>query len=187
MISVPWKSNSFHKKTMSLTELIDLAPTLSSLAGIENLPGAEGKDLSSLFDDPSLSLKEFTFHQYPVCVPEDISPEQMSFDHERFECNKVPKNQFWGMGYTIRSSKYRYTRWLRWDQTNLKAKWDTDNYTEELYLHGETLEEEENLDLSEIENIAKENPYIVKTLYTELRKQFYDDDDNDDYNIYSVI
>lgn len=45
----------------SLTELIDLYPTLSSLCGLEVPNRLQGKDLSALFDNPSVEVRDAAF------------------------------------------------------------------------------------------------------------------------------
>jgi arylsulfatase A-like enzyme len=45
----------------SFAELIDLFPTVATLAGLNPPKNIQGKDLSPLFEDPSQELKEFAF------------------------------------------------------------------------------------------------------------------------------
>jgi iduronate 2-sulfatase len=58
IISVPGKEPAVCD---SLTELIDLYPTLSSLCGLEVPNRLQGKDLSSLFDNPSVEVRDAAF------------------------------------------------------------------------------------------------------------------------------
>lgn len=50
--------------TPALISTVDLAPTLLSVAGIEAGPTFQGRDASSLFDDPSASIREAVFAEH---------------------------------------------------------------------------------------------------------------------------
>ena len=73
IIRVPWKSSAVGQKTDALVELVDLYPTIASLAGLPPPGGLEnqGTNLAPLFDSPSAgaSFKSVAFTQYPVCSP----------------------------------------------------------------------------------------------------------------------
>ena len=58
IISVPGKDPAVCN---SLTELIDLYPTLSSLCGLEVPSRIQGKDLTPLFDDPDVEIRNAAF------------------------------------------------------------------------------------------------------------------------------
>jgi iduronate 2-sulfatase len=58
IISVPGKEPTVCN---SLTELIDLYPTLSSLCGLEVPRRLQGKDLTPLFDDPRAEVRDAAF------------------------------------------------------------------------------------------------------------------------------
>lgn len=80
------------QKTDSLSELVDLYPTLASLC---NLPIPEyvmGTDLSPLFSDPQLALK-------PVAFTQETRQYREKGKLIRFK------------GYSIRAARYRYTEW----------------------------------------------------------------------------
>jgi len=165
MVSVPWKlSKPAH--TMAITELVDVGPTLAALALLPAMPGADGQDLSELFDNPKLTnLTQYAFHQYPACG------QPKSWNHTREGCNNTPKNQFWAMGYSVRSNEWRYTRWLLWDAASLSAQWDNDDFTEELYDHHG--DDSTSMDNYENENLADAQPKVTQQLFTVLR-QFFD-------------
>lgn len=71
----------------SLTENVDIYPTLCELAGVPLPDHLEGTSFVPLFHDPSRRWKGASFSQYPR--GRDI------------------------MGYTMRTNRYRYTRWMR--------------------------------------------------------------------------
>lgn len=70
-----------------LTENIDIYPTLCELAGVPAPDHLEGTSFVPLMHDPKRSWKRASFSQYPR--PGDI------------------------MGYTMRTDRYRYTKWMR--------------------------------------------------------------------------
>lgn len=160
MISVPWMlKEATH--TMALTELVDVGPTITALAGLPDMPGADGKDMSRLFQNPNLSnISSYAFHQYPACG------KPTSWNHTRQACNNVPRTEFWAMGYTVRSDEWRYTRWLRWDPDSLKAKWDSNDYAEELYNHKG--DDSTNMDAFENQNLVRKFPLVAQQLFSVL-------------------
>jgi len=164
MISVPWIVRSLGHRTMAIAELVDVGPTLTALAGLPPLPEADGNDLSQLFDDPTSSIKNYAFHQYPACG------EPHDWNHTRTACNNVPRNQFWAMGYSVRSNNWRYTRWIKWNGTSLQGVWGDDDFAEELYNH--IGDESNDLDKWENENVVTQQPEIAQQLYRVLRLFF---------------
>jgi hypothetical protein len=82
----------------SPVEFTDIAPTLCDLAGV-NIPGYfEGQSLSGLIRDPSASVREASLSQYP-------------------------RNG--KMGYSLRTERFRYTRWVSGDgSTHAKELYD---------------------------------------------------------------
>ncbi len=69
------------------TEFTDIAPTLCELAGIPIPDFFEGLSLKPLFDNPDQPLRVSALSQYP-------------------------RNGMEYMGYTIRTERYRYTKWI---------------------------------------------------------------------------
>lgn len=110
LIKAPHKKASVGQHTASLTELVDLHPTLQSLAGVPTpqtptpLPPSlpQGTDLSPLFDNPAASLKNYTMSQFPNCgIP----------GKECVACTgpRSFRTSIQAMGYSIRTDKWRYT------------------------------------------------------------------------------
>lgn len=75
------------KRSSALVEYIDIYPTLSDWCGLKTPSQCEGESSLPLFADPSLPGKKVALSQYPRR----------------------------GMGYSIRSGKWRYTQWRRKD------------------------------------------------------------------------
>jgi iduronate 2-sulfatase len=89
VVSAPGQKR-VNARTDSLTEFVDIYPTLCELAGLPLPDGLEGASFRRLLDDPKLPFKQAAFSQYP-------RPRQ-----------KV-------MGYTMKTARFRYTEWRRED------------------------------------------------------------------------
>jgi arylsulfatase A-like enzyme len=72
----------------ALVEFVDIYPTLSDLAGLPIAPSLEGLSMAPLLDQPDLPWKSAAFSQYP-----------RSFQGKDL------------MGYSMRTQRYRFTRW----------------------------------------------------------------------------
>jgi arylsulfatase A-like enzyme len=83
-------------ETDSLTELVDLYPTLCDLAGIEIPEGMEGTSLKPLLAEPDRRLKSAAFSQY-------IRRPKNSPDGKRYR------------GYSMVTSRYHFVEWYAWD------------------------------------------------------------------------
>jgi len=88
MIYVPGMANP-GKHTNALVEFVDIYPTLAELAGLPLPKTLEGTSFKPLLDDPQKPWKQAAFSQYP----------------------RKPDNKKL-MGYTMRTDRYRLTRWV---------------------------------------------------------------------------
>ena len=77
------------KKSDALVELVDVYPTLAELAGLPLPDTLEGRSFAPLLDEPQQPWKDAAFSQYPRRV-----------------------GQANLMGYSMRTDRYRLTRWL---------------------------------------------------------------------------
>lgn len=75
------------RRSSALVEYIDIYPTLTEWCGLTTPKACEGESLLPVFADPSVPGKKAALSQYPRG----------------------------GMGYSIRSGNWRYTRWQRKD------------------------------------------------------------------------
>jgi iduronate 2-sulfatase len=114
------------KKIDTITELIDLFPTISSLAGLpevrkcqisfdyneESSTCTEGKNLHpQMITSKSSSSDEAAFSQYPRPGP---SPSKTpDSDQPKLREIKV-------MGYSIRTNEFRYTAWIKFNNKKFK-------------------------------------------------------------------
>lgn len=87
VVSAPGQKR-VNARTDSLTEFVDIYPSLSDLAGLPRPAGLEGESFKRLLDDPEQAFKQAAFSQYP-------RPGQKA------------------MGYTMKTARYRYTEWRR--------------------------------------------------------------------------
>ena len=88
MIYVPGLANA-GQHTEALVEFVDVYPTLAELAGLPLPKTLEGTSFKPLLDDPKKTWKTAAFSQYP---------------------RKVGTKNL--MGYTMRTDRYRLTRWV---------------------------------------------------------------------------
>jgi uncharacterized sulfatase len=86
IVAAPGRRNG--ARSSSLVELIDLYPTLASLAGLPTPAGAEGRDFTPLLVDPTRPFKDAAF-------------SSVARDHEG---KKI-------IGRSMRTPTHRYTRW----------------------------------------------------------------------------
>ena len=88
-------------KTDSLAELIDMAPTLTELAGLPKLDGVEGVSLVPILEDPAATVKQAAYTQHPRPAYYKDAPAVM--------------------GRSVRTARYRYTEWRDWETNNIVA------------------------------------------------------------------
>ena len=118
IISVPGTKHA-GTKTDALTEFVDIYPTLAELANIKAPSHLEGKSLVPVLHNPTTTHRTAAFSQYPRTV-----------NRQRL------------MGYSMRTDRYRFTRWLdRYDHSKVIAV--------ELYDHQNDPQESENISGSE--------------------------------------
>lgn len=94
------------RKTHSITELLDLFPTLTELCDLPKPEGLEGTSLVPILRDPSKSLQEAAFTQHPRPAYYDRTP------------SKQPES----MGVSVRTAKVRYTEWRDWKTGETTAR-----------------------------------------------------------------
>jgi arylsulfatase A-like enzyme len=92
LISVPGQQSA-GRKTAALTESVDLYPALCEICQLPAPLGLEGSSFVPLFADPDRLWKRAVFSQSPREIPGVGS----------------------GMGYSMRTARYRYTEWTAAD------------------------------------------------------------------------
>jgi arylsulfatase A-like enzyme len=77
------------RKTPALTESVDIYPSLCEICELPRPLGLEGSSFVPLFEDPDRLWKRAVFSQSPCQIPGVGA----------------------GMGYSMRTARYRYTEW----------------------------------------------------------------------------
>lgn len=129
-----------------MVELVDVFPTLSNLAGLRPLRHCpspsfkmelctEGSSLAYLIRIPErdLNREAYSFSQYPR--PSDSIQENSDLPD-------LPDIRI--MGYSIRSTDYRYTLWVGFDPLHCQPNM-TDIHAGEMYLLAEDPGEDNNM------------------------------------------
>jgi len=173
MIRAPWL-NAAGSRSDALVELVDVLPTIAELAGIPLPPDEtfDGVSLMPLLQPsgslrPSVSTKSAVFSQYPRKVKHPSTPWK-SNDPIHDE-----RTTFTHMGYSVRTSEYRYTEWLPWNQSTLKPLWGQ-AAAAELYDHRGLPSYPTNFNLGENSNQINVTAFapVVAKLSSLLKMQF---------------
>ncbi len=86
-------------KTNSLTEFVDVFPTICDLAGVTIPKNLDGKSLKPLMLNNKAKGKEYAISQYPRKL-------------KKAEMAKLGYTDAKMMGYSLRTDQYRYTIWM---------------------------------------------------------------------------
>lgn len=124
------------QRTESLVELLDLYPTLTDLCSLNAPPSVQGTSLVPLLKDPRASVRDVALTQTP-------RPNYLR-----------GKQQPEAMGYSIRTSRYRYTEWRDFSSGRTVAA--------ELYDHSSDPGETRNL--ANAPHLAGELPRLSQLL-----------------------
>lgn len=105
IVADPAHPSGHGKTTDSLAELVDLYPTLASLAGVDDdlSQRLEGDDLAGVVAEPTVSVKDAAFTQHP-------QPFYGSAKNWR------------ARGYSVRTADWRYTEWRSTETGDLMAR-----------------------------------------------------------------
>jgi iduronate 2-sulfatase len=149
IVRVPWLPATRGVRSKALVEIVDLYPTALELMGIgsaqrvPDLAQLEGTSFAPLLNAGASLLqsgtmwKNATFTQYPRCkstkegTPPNDAPWKSPTNNP---CTHVKDHAFDAMGYSIRSDRWRYTLWVRWDGASKAPIW-SQVVGEELYDH----------------------------------------------------
>ena len=179
IIRVPWKQNSVGKKTDVRMELVDLYKTVADLAGLpanKIQSSVQGQSVASVFENPSTTAfdTKVAYSQIGRCGCYMRSPGR-TVECGQASCSHTPlsSTDFNYMGYTMRTSEWRYTTWVSWDNTTehlLNASWDYPNGQELYDLRGDTGTDFDFPGYST--NLAgyPEHAYLVDTFNQQLRE-----------------
>ena len=124
--------------TRSLTEHVDIFPTLCDLAGLPIPQQLQGKSLKPVMKDPTLAVKKYATSQYP----------RSGISEENGRSGFVEAST---MGYSIRDGQYRFTIWMKNGFRSTKKYDEKDEIGMELYDY--------IADPLETKNVAAEKKY----------------------------
>jgi arylsulfatase A-like enzyme len=132
----------------SLTEFVDVFPTLCDLAGLPIPSHLAGKSLLPVMKDPSIIVNDYSVSQYPR------SSAGVETERQGYAAPKI-------MGYSLRTSQYRFTLWMKDFRSN-QAFSASAIVGIELYDYDK--------DPLETNNVAKDKKYstISKSLYNKM-------------------
>lgn len=105
--------------TRSLTEFVDVFPTICDLAGVATPINLDGRSLKPLMLKNTATVKDFSISQYPRKL-------------KKAEMTKIGYTDSKIMGYSLRTDKYRYTIWMN-NFTSKQAFSESQVYASELY------------------------------------------------------
>eukprot|EP00756_Hemistasia_phaeocysticola_P024465 Hpha_TRINITY_DN1594_c0_g1::TRINITY_DN1594_c0_g1_i1::g.57146::m.57146/K01136/IDS; iduronate 2-sulfatase len=177
IVKVPWLPATHGVRSQALVEIVDLYPTALDLMGLAHAAAVpdfaqlEGTSFAPLLTSHfaerlggGSAWKNATFTQYPRCKSDDkgappqtepwISPTDNA-------CTGVEDSNFDAMGYSIRSDRWRYTLWVKWDGVKLAPLWN-EIVGEELYDH----EGDDGMDTDGFENVN-----LVDDAHADVRAQ----------------
>jgi iduronate 2-sulfatase len=129
IVSVPWLPQSHGQRSAVITELVDVMPSLSDLAGLpaprvhRGEAGLDGVSFAQILDGTSnadgeaWADKGWALSVYPRC-PTDPIGHGLWYNNW---CINVDRTKILYMGYSLRVHGWRYTAWQPWNGTSLSA------------------------------------------------------------------
>ena len=140
----------------SLTEHLDVFPTICDLADIAIPTQLQGKSLKPVMQNNRTAVKEFSISQYPRKL-KGTEIKQLGYTDGKL------------MGYSIRTERYRFTLWLNNSFTSKQSYDDSRVYAKEMYDYvKDPLEKVNVADKKEYEKAAAD---LKKSLLEFLKSQ----------------
>jgi len=127
-------------KTQSVTEHIDIFPTVCDLAGVKIPEILDGKSLVPLMKSSKNSVKKYAISQYPR-------------SNTKSETGRLGYNTANFMGYSLRNGRYRYTVWMKENFRSFMPYNSDLVFATELYDYKK--------DPNETKNVIKEKKYAA--------------------------
>lgn len=175
IMRVPWLKNSVGKRSRALVELVDIYQTICDVMGLElpddNVP-FDGNSLKPILEDPATIVKDVALSTFPRCAHKGMPIYGQRGHGADNTCLEVERTDFTWMGYTMRTDRYRYTEWVRWNGSTLSPIW-SDLKAAELYDHKDDVGAWTDADKYENVNLVKTvDPSIVAGLSKQLHSAF---------------
>jgi iduronate 2-sulfatase len=150
IMRAPWLPKSVGAVTHALVEAVDLFPTFTVMAGLQEaapLPPdqlLQGSSLANVLADPNdrSHWKQYAFSQFAKAMQHSSELNQSVPWNVCVTCNRTTIHF---MGFSVRGDNYRYTEWFGWDQINEVPLW---NITEGVELYNHTRDYGQDFDLS---------------------------------------
>eukprot|EP00035_Acanthoeca_spectabilis_P028272 m.469863 g.469863 ORF g.469863 m.469863 type:complete len:699 (+) comp29179_c0_seq1:187-2283(+) len=168
LVRAPWIAPSIGASIQQVVEMVDLYPTLTTLAGVSptSLPAAlTGQSLVPLLEGGE---------RYPNASAFSVYPRWQQYDTHA-HCTQ-PYSEIQAVGLSVRTADFRMTDWVRWDpikgRPNMTAVLAT-----ELYDHrNDTGFGSEVFDAFEVASLAQDPEFAstVAILRQSIRGQFMD-------------
>ena len=139
-------------ETKSITEHLDIFPTICDLAKVSVPTNLDGKSLVSIMKDKKTKIQEYAVSQYPRGVKKD-EMQRLGYTNKKI------------MGYSLRTEKYRLTLWIN-DFTSKSAFDAKKVYAKEMYDYVKDPMEKVNV------ADAKEYSSIYQDMYAKMLEYF---------------
>lgn len=186
ILRVPWMTASVGKRTKAFAELVDIYQTVSEVMGLP-LPNDtvpfDGHSLVPVLADPEHgSVKDFALSTFPRCAHTGMPAygargQPGGYDNT---CLEVERTDFTWMGYTMRTDRWRYTEWVRWNGTDFTPIWSQLKAVE-LYDHFGDVTAWTDADKYENVNVVTTTEKsVVKALSVQLHAAFGFPDESSD-------
>jgi len=178
IMRVPWlgdRAKGQHSK--ALVEIVDVYKTLCDVMGVplpnDDVP-IDGVSLKPILEDPSSGVKDVALSVHPRCKHAGMpvyGSRGLSGGADN-SCLDVERTDFTWMGYTMRTDRYRYTEFVRWNGTTLSPEW-SELRARELYDHQDDVGHWTNPDDFENVNLAAlADPELLSQLSRQLHAAF---------------
>merc|ERR1712070_946719 len=133
----------------------------------------DGSSLKPILEEPTAIVKDVALSTFPRCAHKGMPIYgQRGLEGADNTCLEVERTDFTWMGYTMRTDRWRYTEWVRWNGTTLSPIW-SDLKAVELYDHKGDDGAWTDADKYENVNVAKStDPKVVAALSKQLHASF---------------
>merc|ERR1712151_82684 len=134
----------------------------------------DGVSLRSILEDSTRTVKDVALTVHPRCkhAGMPVYGSRGVPGGADNTCLDVERTDFTWMGYTMRTDRYRYTEWVRWNGTALRPIW-SDLRARELYDHEKDLGHWTDPDGFENVNLAAHaDKQLIAALSSKLHESF---------------